>query len=125
MKRLHWWVRKSAARKQNKNKTVFQITTVFRRQFSEMVPVLSQIVKARSHITPTLAFSFGLCCPVLENENVKCKHHHLLPCSPFVTFDANRDVTCEQGSIRITLRILVLLVLIGEPLMIFPTMRIN
>ena len=36
-------------------------------------------VKAHSHVTSVFAFFFDLCRPVLENVNVKCEHHHLLP----------------------------------------------
>ena len=45
----------------------------------------------------TFVFSFNVCCPVLENTNVKCEHDQLLPWNPFLTFVANGDVTCKQG----------------------------
>ena len=36
------------------------------------------------------AFFFDLCRPVLENANVTCEHHHLLPQKPFLTFWCKR-----------------------------------
>ena len=54
----------------------------------------------RSFVTSAFAFVFNICRPVLENANVKCEHDHLLPQNPFLTFDANADVTCEQGLIE-------------------------
>ena len=44
-------------------------------------------------------FFFDLYHPILENPNVKYEHHHLLPQNPFLKFDANTDVICEQGLI--------------------------
>ena len=35
-------------------------------------------LKPDLHVTSAFAFSFDLCRHVLENANVKCKHHHLL-----------------------------------------------
>ena len=42
---------------------------------------------------------FDLCCPILENTNVKCEHHHLLPQNWFLMFEENTDAdaTCEQS----------------------------
>ena len=64
------------------------------------------IVKAHSHVTITFAFTLDLCCPVLcccpvlENVNVKCEHHHFLRYTPFMMFDENTNAvaTCEQAS---------------------------
>ena len=57
------------------------------------------IVKAHSHLTIAFAFILDLCCPVLENVNVKCEHHHFLPQTPFMMFDENTNAvaTCEQA----------------------------
>ena len=50
-------------------------------------------------MTPTFVFFFDLCRPVLENANVRCEHHHLLPSNPFLMFTKNvkSHVTCEQS----------------------------
>ena len=68
-----------------------------------ILPVLASskyhCLKAGLHVTSAFAISFDLCRAVLENTNVKCKHQHLLPQNPLLTFDANAkgDVTCKQG----------------------------
>ena len=56
-------------------------------------------LKPGLHVTFASAFSFDLFRHILENANVKCKHDHLLPQNPLLTFDANADadVTCKQG----------------------------
>ena len=58
-------------------------------------------VKPGLHVTSAFAFSFDLCRHILENANVKCKHHHLLLWNPFMMFDTNADadadVTCKQS----------------------------
>ena len=54
-----------------------------------------------SHVPSVFAVFFHFCCPILENGNVKCRHHQLLPQpqDPFLTFDKNRnaDVMRKQG----------------------------
>ena len=32
-----------------------------------------------SHIKSEFEFFFDLCCPALQNANVKCEYHHFLP----------------------------------------------
>ena len=54
-------------------------------------------LKVHSYVTSAFVFFFDLCRPLLENANVKCEHHHLSPETPFLKFDTNADVTCEQG----------------------------
>ena len=56
-----------------------------------------QSLKVHSHITSVV--SFHLCHPVHENVNIKYEYNCLLPQSPFLTSDANRNVnvTCEQS----------------------------
>ena len=58
----------------------------------------------------TFAFFFDLCCPILEKQTLSVKHYHLLLKTPLLTFDANADFTCEQGSNQMILRILTLIV---------------
>ena len=55
-------------------------------------------LKPGLHVMSAFAFSFDMCRHVLENANIKCKHHHLLLWNSFMTFDANAnvDVTCKQ-----------------------------
>ena len=64
-------------------------------------------IKMNSHLTYASAFpfSFDLCRPVLENANMMCEHHHLLPETKLVTFHANAGVVREEmGSEPFTLR---------------------
>ena len=65
------------------------------------VLVATQLVlsfKIHSHLTSAsaFAFSFDLCRPVLENANMMCEHHHLLPETKLVTFHANAEVVWEK-----------------------------
>ena len=60
-------------------------------------------VKAGLHLT--FAFSFDLCCPILDNWDVKYKHHHLklLPYNPFLTFDIECKPALTNDPDNITL----------------------
>ena len=60
---------------------------------------MGPFLKVHSHVTSAFTFFFGLCRPILQNLNIKRKHHHLLPLNPFLTFYANAkaDVTCDKG----------------------------
>ena len=50
-----------------------------------------------SHVTSAFEFFFDLFSPILQNVNINREHHHLLLQNPFLNFDANSVVTCEQG----------------------------
>ena len=54
-------------------------------------------IKVHSQVTSAFAFIFDLCRPFLANGNVKCEQNHMLPWNPFLIFDANARISCEQG----------------------------
>ena len=57
---------------------------------------LTQILlKELSHVTSAFAFPLIFDVTFLKNVHVKYEHNHLL--NPFLTFDADANVTCEQG----------------------------
>ena len=66
-------------------------------QSAPFVIIFSGGLKPGLHVTSAFAFSFYLCRHVIENAKVKCKHHHLLLQNPFMTFDADTDITCKQA----------------------------
>ena len=55
------------------------------------------MIKKLSHVTSAFVFSFYLWLRLLKNVDLWCVHCHLLPQNLFLTFDANANVTCEQG----------------------------
>ena len=46
-------------------------------------------MKVHAHVMS--AFAFLVCYQILENTNIKCKRHHLLPKNSFLTLDANAN----------------------------------
>ena len=62
---------------------------------SQLSP-LNDSLLAHSHVTFAFTFSFDFCRLVLEILG-KCEHNHLLPQTTLLTFDANANVTCEEG----------------------------
>ena len=54
--------------------------------------LFGRLKKVHSQGTYSLALPFDLFRPVLQNANVKCGHYHLLPQTPFFTYDTNANV---------------------------------
>ena len=64
---------------------------------NKLLVKIVQALKVQSHGTSAFAVFFDLCRHVLANVKLKCEHNHLLPQNPFLMFDVNADVACEQG----------------------------